>query len=334
MNAPTPILWTLTDGRRGMENQCVGLAERLAETQGWPFEIKTISPGKPWSYLPESLAGRPWPAPFKALTDADRSALAPPWPDILIGCGRQSMAYSITIRKRNQGNTFTVQTQAPKLPLSQFDLIIPPEHDNVSGANVFPILGSPHRITPSRIAREALAASERFASLPRPLVGVLIGGKSRHYPYTPSDVDRHIMALRRLRHEGYGVLVTLSRRTGPEASDRYREGLRSDGIWLWDGSGDNPYFALLGLSDTLLVTEDSTNMVTEATATGKPVYLLTLEGGAAKFNQFHATLLERGIVRRFEGRLEPYSYTPLDETGRAAAEIARRYRAYRDHKVE
>jgi mitochondrial fission protein ELM1 len=93
---------------------------------------------------------------------------------------------------------------------------------------------------------------------------------------------------------------------------------------IWDGEGENPYFAFLGTADVILVTEDSANMPTEAAATGKPVYLLRMDGAQARKRRFHAELAALGVIRWFDGALESWSYTPLRETERAAAEVLRR----------
>ncbi len=73
---------------------------------------------------------------------------------------------------------------------------------------------------------------------------------------------------------------------------------------MWDGTGDNPYFAFLALADAIVVTEDSVNMVTEAAGTGKPVYVQSLPGRSTRLARFHRLMQERGATRPFEGRLE------------------------------
>jgi mitochondrial fission protein ELM1 len=103
-----------------------------------------------------------------------------------------------------------------------------------------------------------------------------------------------------------------------------RERLKALPGLIWDGEGDNPYFAFLGAADVILVTEDSANMPTEAAATGKPVYLLEMDGAQARKRRFHAELASLGIIRWFDGALETWSYEPLRETERAAAEVLRR----------
>ena len=90
---------------------------------------------------------------------------------------------------------------------------------------------------------------------------------------------------------------------------------------IWDGTGDNPYYAYLAIADALLVTADSVSMVSEAAATGKPVHILELDGGDAKFARFHAAMREAGITRSFAGRIERWTYAPPDDTARAGAAL-------------
>ena len=98
---------------------------------------------------------------------------------------------------------------------------------------------------------------------------------------------------------------------------------------IWDGQGPNPYFAFLAAADVILVTEDSANMPTEAAATGKPIYLLKMDGEQARKRRFHTELGRLGVTRRFEGALETWTYPPLRETDRLAAEVLRRLVARR-----
>jgi mitochondrial fission protein ELM1 len=90
---------------------------------------------------------------------------------------------------------------------------------------------------------------------------------------------------------------------------------------LWDGTGDNPYFAFLALGDAIVVTEDSVNMVTEAAGTGKPVYVQKLPGRSTRLARFHRLMQERGATRPFEGKLESWSYTPINDTEMVAAAL-------------
>ena len=113
--------------------------------------------------------------------------------------------------------------------------------------------------------------------------------------------------------------MTPSRRTGAAGVALLRDRLNCPAASVWDGSGDNPYFALLALADAFLVTADLVSMISEAAATGKPVHVLDLDGGNPKFARFHAAMHAAGITRPFTGRIESWSYPPPDDTARAGA---------------
>ncbi len=303
--------WVLTEGHKGMENQALGLAEAM----GLAPEVKRIRVRLPWRYLPPRI----WPAPLKAPGRAG-DLLAPPWPDLLIACGKRAVAPSIAIR--GAGATFTVYVQAPPVALRHFDLVVAPEHDRLAGPNVITTRMAVHRVAPEKLDAAARHFSPGLAHLPRPLVAVLIGGSNRRYRLTPAITERLAERLVALsRSHGAGLVVTPSRRTGAENEAILRRGLADVPAVVWDGSGENPYFGYLGLADAVIVTCDSVSMVSEACATGKPVYIVDLEGRSARIGRFHESLRRAGITRPFTGELEHWSYAPPDDTARAAAEV-------------
>src|SRR5690606_27230614 len=91
--------------------------------------------------------------------------------------------------------------------------------------------------------------------------------------------------------------------------------------YFWDGSGDNPYTGILAAADYIIVTEDSVSMTSEALATGKPVHIASLDGGARRLDKFHRLLREQGYTRPFTGLLEEWSYTLPDDMAKAAAAV-------------
>jgi mitochondrial fission protein ELM1 len=310
------ICWVVTDDKPGMVSQALGLAEAV----GLAIVEKRISVRAPWRWLPPHV----WVAPFAALArDGDR--LARPWPRLLIGCGRMSVPLSIAVRRASAGRTFTVQIQNPAISLTNFDLVVPPRHDGLTGDNVIVTRGALHRVTAERLRAEAERHRATLEHLPRPLVTVLVGGTNAVYRLTPAIAADLGARLARLSAEtGAGLAVTPSRRTGAEAEAALRQSLGEAPAVVWDGSGENPYFGYLGLADFVVATCDSVSMVSEACATGKPVYVVELEGGSAKFRAFHDGLHRDGLTRPFEGRLEAWDYAPLDDTASVAAEVRRR----------
>ena len=308
--------WVVTDGNAGMESQCLGLAEAL----GLSPRVKRIRARAPWRWLTPQL----WPGSLRTFSpDGDR--LVPPWPDLVIATGRLSVAPVLAARRASGARI--VQIQNPGVSPRRFDLVIAPEHDRLAGDNVITTLGALNRVTAARLAAAAAAYEPRLGNLPRPRVAVLLGGTSKVYRMTPRVMEglgRQLAALARDR--GFGLLVTPSRRTDPAGLaivERALEGLPAE---VWDGRGDNPYFAYLGLADAFVVTSDSVNMTCEAASTGKPVHVAALAGGSAKFRRFHRALQDAGITRPFDGEIEAWRYPPLRETARVAEEVRRRLR--------
>ena len=314
-------VWAMSDGKPGMENQCVGVAEALGVTP----TIKRIAPRFPWKHLPPQLWINALDAP-----GPDGDAIAPPWPDLLISTGRQTVAVALAIKTASGGRTFCVQIQNPTMGRRRFDLLAIPRHDRIKGRNVIETDGALHRVTPAKLTAEAEKFRTSLAHLPRPLVAVLIGGSNAIYRMTPEIMRTLAGNLAKLCTDyGAGLAVTASRRTGAENENILRDALQDLPAVMWDGTGDNPYFGYLGLADAIVVTADSVSMTTEACSTGKPVYVAALEGGSPKFERFHAGLRERGITREFEGKLESWSYPPVNDTERVAEEIRLRLDVHR-----
>jgi uncharacterized protein len=313
-----PSVWVLHDGKTGMANQVIGVAEAL----GWPFVEKRLAIRAPWRHLMPPL----WLFPMRAVGQGGE-ALAPPWPDLVIACGRNTVALARAIKRASFGRTFWVQIQDPRFARSEVDLVVAPDHDRAPGANTFATLGAVHRVTGPKLADAARGAEGRFASLPRPLIAVLIGGDNAVYRLTDAGFQRLCEELAALARQGFGLAITPSRRTGPARAAQLREALAGLPAMVWDGSGENPYFAMLAACDAILVTADSVSMVSEAASTGKPVHVIELEGGSAKFRRFHDAMRAANITRPFAGTIERWSYAPPDDTARAAAEIRRRLAA-------
>src|SRR5579883_239757 len=315
MALAAPTVWVVHDGKVGMANQVIGLAEAV----GFGFAEKRLVIRAPWRHLAPQL----WLQPLAALSpEGDR--LAPPWPDLLIACGRLATAPALAAKRASGGRIFWVQVQDPRYARGVVDLMVVPDHDPARGANVFRTRGAVHRVTPQQLAEGARRLAPRLAHLPHPLVAVLIGGNNKVYRLDETRFAALADQLAALARQGFGIAVTPSRRTGEAFEKLLRERLRGLPAFIWDGSGDNPYFGLLGLADAVVVTADSVSMVSEAAATGKPVHVVDLDGGSAKFARFHQAMREAGITRPFTGTIESWRYAPLDDTERAAAEIRRR----------
>lgn len=313
-------IWAVSDGRAGMEAQAQGLGEAIARQRPARLDIRRIA------Y--RGGAGRlPWPLiwPPRALLRPG-SGISPPWPDIWIATGRATLPFSMRMRRWSRGRTFVVQTQDPRTSLSAFDLVAPPLHDRLEGPNVFPILGAPNRVTQESLAAARARFADRLAGLAHPRICVAVGGRSKAHDL-PSGLAGRMAREIADAIEGHGgsLMLTFSRRTPPEARQAMTRELSAVPGWIWDETGDNPYFGFLAHADAVLVTEDSTNLATDAAATGRPVFVLPMAGHSRKLADFHAELRARGISAPFSGSFEGPAYTPLCETERLAAEVLRRF---------
>ena len=307
------LCWIVTEGLAGTENQCLGVAEAL----GVMPVVKRINLRQPWKLLSPYIG-------FETKNTFTGDALEPPWPDLLIAAGRKAIAAARYIKRASGGKTFTVFLQDPRIDPAAFDLVVVPAHDPTRGDNVVVTQAAPNRVNFSRLKNARKDFETLLSPLPDPRVAVMIGGSSNAYTLTPDLMTKLAGDLRALAAQGFGLMVTASRRTGEGNRDILVKELKDTNAYLWNGTGDNPYFGFLAWADFILVTADSVSMISEAATTGKPVYIVPLEGGADRIGRLHQNLLEKGVVRLFEGKLEAYSYPRLDDAGFVAEEIRKR----------
>mgnify|MGYP003133518551 CR=1 FL=1 len=304
--------WVVTEGIAGTENQCIGVAEAL----GLKPIVKRIKLREPWKSFSPYLGFETWWA-FDPLLYA-------PWPDILIAGGRKSIAVSRYVRKMSLGQTFTVQLQDPRIKPHYFDLVAVPAHDALRGKNVIVTTATPNRITDKRLQRAYVQFKSTLGTLPAPRAAVLIGGNSKTHKMTEETVDQLIGHLKAL---DAGLMITVSRRTPERFRKKLQSALQGENIYFWDGQGENPYFGFLAHADFILATNDSASMLSEAATTGKPVYSIPLEGGSGKFEALYGILKNRGALRKFEGKLEPWEYEKLNDAQKVAEAIKMRMKS-------
>lgn len=250
------------------------------------------------------------------------SALAPPWPELAIAIGRQGLRRARWVRKQSEGKTFLAVLQKPANPFHGADFIWAPDHDRLRGKNTVSSLFSPHPFTAQNLQAAAKQFAERFEKLPRPRVGVLIGGKSRAYRFTNEDMERLCSNLKQtVERDGAGLIVTTSNRTAQTHCRLLEQRLAGLPALLWDRSERDFYPALLGAADVFIATPDSVNMISEAASTGKPILLFPMETGSARFHRFHQKIERRGITRPLGKHLEFWDYPPINATEEIAGAL-------------
>lgn len=319
---PETTAWLVSSGRAGSDVNCLGVMRAL----GVEPEVRRVRPRFPF----DMLAPR-GPVDWRDRPSRPGSPIAPPFPDIAIASGRATVPYLRAVKRASGGRTFTAFMQDPRVGAGAADLIWVPAHDELRGANVVVTVTSPHLLSPERLAAAREAPDPRVLALPEPRVALVVGGASRHFPYDGDEAGALSAVAATLLDSGASVMATGSRRTPPAVATAVRAVLATApgrAFW-WDGTGDNPFLSMLANAGAIVVTADSVNMVGEATATGAPVHVFRPRGGHRKIDAFLAALEREGAVRPWRGALERWSYAPIDATGVIAAEMARRYRAFR-----
>jgi hypothetical protein len=239
-------------------------------------------------------------------------------PRLVISCGRQSVVASIALKRKLGDRVFTVHIQDPRVKTKNFDLIVTPQHDDLTGPNVVHSLGAVHHISTQRLADAAQRGPtpEMSAILRGPFVSVILGGPNRYYGYTADDLNRLVADLKRLvQRQPVQLAIVPSRRTPQPVLQRLvtEFGPRH---FVWRGAGENPYLAVLALASHHVVTCDSVSMLSEAAATEKPLYVAVLQEcrRARRFRKFHQSFENAGISRPFDGTLATWTYASPDRT--------------------
>lgn len=307
--------WVITDGAAGNENQALALAHGL----DFQPRVFRVALKRPWSWL----------APFgprdprHALTTIP-DGFAPPWPDLAIGCGRASALAVLGLKRLSDSHTRVVQILDPRWRRARFDALIVPEHDGLTGSNVVASIGSLNRIDDAWLA-DGRDRFDRLGGLSSPRTAVLIGGPVDDVPFDDAYIGGLLDTLATWQARDSGsFLVTCSRRTPPALTARLRGAFAAyPGIfWAGGDDGENPYAGLLGWADRIVVTPDSSNLLSEACAVGVPVF--TPLPGTLRGKRLHLvrTLIERGHLQATDGTGSPPGRPrPLRELARITAAL-------------
>jgi mitochondrial fission protein ELM1 len=325
MTAAKPLsCWAITDGAAGNERQATALADAL----GVATRVVRIRVREPWAALAPRLAVG---ARF-AIRDSAGDALKPPWPDIAIGCGRRAALATRALRMWSVGRCFTVQILDPRIDTDAFDVVIAPQHDAVRAGNAIRSIGALNPVDGRWLAeaRAHFSALGRFAS---PRTAVLIGASNSAQKLDDAYFDALIERLG-ARHavDGGSYLVSVSRRTPSDIVAHVRRAFAKFPGMFWAGpdDGENPYAGFLAWADRIVVTPDSVNMISEACATGKPVYTFAPRAIVGKLAEFHRELQASGHLRLLDDTSQRTQPPPLAETAAIAELVLARWRQQRE----
>ncbi len=267
-----PDVWLLLGHRDGDNAQVAGLGDSL----GWPLETKQLVFNR-LHLLPNHILGR---TTASLSRDTVRS-LQPPWPNLVVGCGKRSVPAARWIQAQSGGRTRIVYLGRPWAPIAWFDLVVMSLQYRfaIDAPNLLQCIGPIHGVTPHSLAVAGNAWLPRFKALPRPWIAVLAGGSSAPYlldPHSAAKLGR--IASARAKALSGSLLVTTSRRTRPAAVEALFAAISVPAhLHRWQAATEtNPYLGMLALADQMIVTGDSASMLMESCATRKPVTIFDL----------------------------------------------------------
>jgi uncharacterized protein len=311
----TAKVWAISDAAAGNRRQTAALAAALGDD----YEPLILRPRAPWAWL----APRRLPAATHAFGVEFTARLRGPLPRLAIGCGRQAALATRLLRAR--GCT-VVQILDPRLDPRHWDAVVAPAHDRLSGANVISTVGSLHPVDDRWLAA-GRAAWPALAALPSPRTLLLLGGPTRDAPLGAADWQWLAATLDRwLERDGGSLLLAASRRTPAWllTAARAQFGGRVGLHWLGEADGPNPYPGMLGWAERIIVSADSTNLLSEACATGVPVLTANRPRPGSRIARLHAALHDSGRLRALGAEAEHWRYPPLRETAAVAAALRER----------
>ena len=304
----------LTEGAHGMVSQVEGLAKALK----LDFNHCFVNLKKPWRYFPINLV------------PVSKSVIAGKIPDqienqILISCGKNSIISSLFL-KRNNKNLFNIHIQNPKVNFSNFDLIVAPEHDQIKGSNVLNTFGALHYITKQEIDNSSNFFSKYNLSEKDKIVSLILGGPNRYYDFNEIDLGNIFLSIRdHFLNKGFKLILVRSRRTPDNIIDFAKKFFLNSAVII-DFVSKEFYLSALKLSKTIIVTCDSTSMVSECAITQKPIFVAKMKAKRRnnRFEYFLNSFREKGIIKFLGENTDNWSYPELDETKRIARIIKER----------
>jgi len=299
----------LTEGYHGMISQAEGLAKAL-QTE---FQHKIVRLNWLWNYIPPKLT------PISEIILKDKHYISENKSfDLVISCGRKSVIPSVIIKKKNT-NIFTIHIQDPKINYKNFDVIIAPEHDDLKGENVISSKGAIHYITQLEINKAKNYLIDKVQN--EKIVSLILGGPNKYYSFSNEDLTQVFTKIKsNFISQGYKVLVIPSMRTPKRIIDLAIKEFVKEGFVV-NLVNKQAYLSALALATNIVVTCDSTSMISEAAASGKPIFVAHMEPkkNNYRFKKFFQLFREMGITKELGEKVDNWTYNRLNEADRIAS---------------
>ena len=268
--------WILSDNLVGHEKQSISLAEKLNINYKL-IKIKKVN------FIKRNLSN------FFNLQK--KNFFKPPYPKIIISCGKNTAYYSKMIKQKTKNKIFSIFIQKPPININNFDVVISPKHDKCKGLNVIETQGALTKINLKYIKN--VNKTKKPSILKQNFITVLIGGNSRHHKITKPILDKIIKNLKSIEEQKkIRIFILVSRRTGKKDYLYLKKNLISKNfIFVLPNSKKVSYLNALSFAKAIIVTSDSVSMVTEACSTGKPTYIIDIPTKSKRFSLFIKNLI-------------------------------------------
>ena len=302
----------LTEGLHGMISQVEGLAKALDLDY---FHEKVELNGL-WKLIPPKFT----PVKrfvFKNIIKRDF--------DLIISCGRKSVIPSIFLKKSNSNKIKNIHIQDPKVNFKNFDYIICPEHDDLKADNIISSKGAIHYLTSQEIDEKKNYLLERI-SKEKKIITLILGGPTKYYEYSNRNLINIFSKIsKQVLNNNFQLIVIPSNRTPTRTIDLAKKFFNREHLII-DNVDKDAYLSSLGIADYIIVTCDSSSMISEAALTGKPLYVAMIPPlkKDTRFQKFRKIFERMNIIREFDDKLEVWNYEKLDETSRIAYELKKK----------
>ena len=297
----------LTQGMHGMISQVEGLAKALEID----FTHHTVELNNFWKMIPPKLT----PISQSVYKKINQSEF-----DLIISCGRKSVIPAIYLKKNSKKKVFNVHIQDPKVNFSHFDFIVAPEHDSIKGQNVINTKGAIHYLTEEEIFKNKDYLNSFIKKDQRKICSLILGGPTKYYDYTSENIKNIFFNLNNLlKKNDYQLIVIPSMRTPKNLINHAKEYF-GEKHTIIESVDKKAYLSALSISESIVVSCDSSSMISEAALTGKPIYVANIlpRRNDKRFQKFRNLFRELNIIRNLGEEEENWNYQKLDETNRVA----------------
>ena len=298
----------LTEGYHGMISQVEGLAKALQAE----FQHKIVRLNWPWNFIPPKLT------PISEIILKDKHYISENKSfDLVISCGRKSVIPSAIIKKKNT-NIFSIHIQDPKINYKNFDIIIAPEHDDLKGENIISSKGAIHYITQLEINKAKNYLIDKVQN--EKIVSLILGGPNKYYRFGNEELTQVFKKIKsNFISQGHKVLVIPSMRTPKRIIDLAMKEFAKEGFVV-NTVDKQAYLSALALATNIVVTCDSTSMISEAAASGKPIFVAHMEPkkNNYRFEKFFQLFREMGITKVLGEKVDNWTYNRFNEADRIA----------------